>query len=348
MKSLNRIFVILTLLISHNIVEAQISVRNKAKDNPYPKEMLVYDSLNNFGFDKFGIIYEPFNAARDKFDSKEEGTRVLRNLYNQFIGQRIMILPKSEQSKSKTTGDDEYSNLRGKYFTIVDISFEVNMLSTINRLYVLQDDDGGRTTWIVPSYMREEAILMGFYEKLKTMYVDSVFVYTGKAIGGGSQFLTPKLTHSAIDSRTNDIVSLNVGDKWTCSDFQIVDDDVTVQLYAVFYNKKGNEILVRLKNMFKTKGELDITFFSCFVKESEFEARKKMLTEKYGEENANLISLQQVAIGMTKEMCHEAWDTPDDVNKTVVDGIVTEQWIYPKGSYLYFTDGILTEAHKEY
>ncbi|MBR6847064.1 MAG: hypothetical protein IKM74_02925 [Bacteroidales bacterium] len=347
MKLMNVLFVMIAFLF-HNIVEAQITVRNKQNENPYPEKMLVYDSLNNFGFDKFGIIYEPFNAAKEKFDSKEKGIGVLGNLYNQFIGQRIMILPKPEQSKTKMASNDEYADLRGKYFTIVDVSFQDNMFNTMDRVYELQDDDGDRTEWIIPSYKREEAILLGFYEKLRSLYVDSVFVYTGKAIGGGSQFLTPKLTHSAIDSRTNDIVSLNVGDKWTCSDFQIVDDDVTVQLYAVFYNKKGNEILVRLKNMFKTKGELDITFFSCFVKESEFEARKKMLTEKYGEENANLISLQQVAIGMTKEMCHEAWDTPDNVNKTVVDGIVTEQWIYPKGSYLYFTDGILTEAHKEY
>lgn len=347
MKLMNVLFVMIAFLF-HNIVEAQITVRNKQNENPYPEKMLVYDSLNNFGFDKFGIIYEPFNAAKEKFDSKEKGIGVLGNLYNQFIGQRIMILPKPEQSKTKMASNDEYADLRGKYFTIVDVNFQDNMFNTMDRVYELQDDDGDRAEWIIPSYKREEAILLGFYEKLRSLYVDSVFVYNGKAIGGGSQFLTPKLTHSAIDTKTGDIISLNVGDRWTCSNFQTVDDDVTVQLYAVFYNKKGNEILVRLNNRFKAKGELDITFFSCFVKESEFEARRKMLTEKYGEENANLISLQQVAIGMTKEMCHEAWDTPDNINKTVVDGLVTEQWIYPKGSYLYFIDGVLTEAHKEY
>ena len=137
------------------MVEAQISVRNKTKENPYPKEMLVYDSLNNFGFDKFGIILEAFSVRNNSFNSKKEGISVLSNLYNQFIGQRIMILPKPEQSKSKWVSDDGYADLRGKYFTIVDINFEDNVFNTINRIYLLQDDDGGRTTWTVPSYMIE-------------------------------------------------------------------------------------------------------------------------------------------------------------------------------------------------
>lgn len=331
-------------------MEAHISVRNKSNENTYNNEVLVYDSLNNFGYDIYGIIIDSYNAKRNNYKTKEEGIAQLKRLYNQFIGQKIMILPRSE---SKTT-DDEYADLRGKYFTIVDINFELGNLFSgqkqelENKKYIIKGVDEKNVEWIVPAYKPEEAILIGFYEKLKSMYVDSVFIYNGRATGGRSQFITPKLTHSSIDSHTGEIVSLNIGDKWICSDFQIVDDDVTVQLYAVFNNTKGSEILVRLRNTFKAKGEMDIAFFSCFVKESDFEARRKTLAERFGEDNANLISLQQVAIGMTKEMCHEAWDTPDNINKTVVEGHQTEQWIYPKGSYLFFTDGILTETHKEY
>ena len=85
-----------------------------------------------------------------------------------------------------------------------------------------------------------------------------------------------------------------------------------------------------------------MAFFSCFVKESDFEARKKSLAEKYGEENADMISIQKVVIGMTKAMCIESWGLPDHINKTIVSDQVTEQWVYPKGSYLYFTEDILT------
>ena len=337
----------IVIVMSYNMVNAQISVRNKSKENHYPKETIVYDSLNNFGYDIFGVLSEPYSVIGKQFNSKEEGVNELKRIFSQYIGQRILILPNSEKANSKWA-NDKYSNLRGKYFTIVSIDFEFedsyfNSTKKLeNKVYVIQDDNGSRTKWIVPSYSSEEAILLGFYEKLKTMFVYSAFIYNVKATGGGSQFLTPKLTHRAIDAQTDDIIPLNVGDRWTCSDFQIVDDDVTVQLYAVLNNNNGNEILARLGNRFKTKGELNITFFSCFVKESEFEAKRKMLTEKYGEENANLICHQQVVIGMTKEMCRESWDTPESVNKTVIDGLVTEQWIYSNGSYLYFKDDVLT------
>ena len=45
---------------------------------------------------------------------------------------------------------------------------------------------------------------------------------------------------------------------------------------------------------------------------------------------------------MTREMCREAWGSPDDINRSSGSWGVHEQWVYGLGSYLYFENGILS------
>ena len=44
---------------------------------------------------------------------------------------------------------------------------------------------------------------------------------------------------------------------------------------------------------------------------------------------------------MTQDQACLAWGLPIDVNRTVTENSVWEQWVYRAGSYLYFRDGIL-------
>lgn len=41
-------------------------------------------------------------------------------------------------------------------------------------------------------------------------------------------------------------------------------------------------------------------------------------------------------------MCIEAWGQPEDINRTIVQGNINEQWVYSLDCYLYFDNGILT------
>ena len=70
--------------------------------------------------------------------------------------------------------------------------------------------------------------------------------------------------------------------------------------------------------------------------------RKAELTKKFGVSNANLILEGKVRIGMTKDMCKEAWGSPRDINRTISDFGTHEQWVYGSGQYLYFENGKLT------
>ncbi len=74
--------------------------------------------------------------------------------------------------------------------------------------------------------------------------------------------------------------------------------------------------------------------------------RKNELAIKYGEKDAQRIINMQIWIGMTSEMAIDSWGHPDDINKTVLENNIREQWIYRKLNsndvYLYFDNEVLT------
>lgn len=71
-------------------------------------------------------------------------------------------------------------------------------------------------------------------------------------------------------------------------------------------------------------------------------ARKAHLIDKYGKTNAELILRGHVKIGMTSEMCREAWGAPYKINRSTGIWGVHEQWCYKWGGYLYMENDILT------
>ena len=76
--------------------------------------------------------------------------------------------------------------------------------------------------------------------------------------------------------------------------------------------------------------------------EKEQKERRATLYRKYGKATAELILEGKVRIGMTREMCREAWGSPEDINRSSGSWGVHEQWVYGMSSYLYFENGTLT------
>ncbi len=70
--------------------------------------------------------------------------------------------------------------------------------------------------------------------------------------------------------------------------------------------------------------------------------RLEKLTAKYGAEAAALIAEGRVAIGMTQEMCREAWGHPNDTRNTTTANMKTSVWLYGYKTYLYFDNGKLS------
>lgn len=72
-----------------------------------------------------------------------------------------------------------------------------------------------------------------------------------------------------------------------------------------------------------------------------YQERKTELTKKYGKAKASLIIEGYVEIGMTKEMCIDAWGYPLDSSSIIKQTGNGEMWIYD-GSILYFEGNKLT------
>lgn len=98
--------------------------------------------------------------------------------------------------------------------------------------------------------------------------------------------------------------------------------DLGNQTILDMYNNATNEIN-RIEAEKKAKEEAERK-----QREAEEKARKKS---------------QGVTIGMTQqEVLDSMWGEPKDINRTITENHVYEQWVYGYPNYLYFTDGILT------
>lgn len=326
---------ILFLVGVSNIASGQISVR--PTENKSNIEIVQpYDSLSNFEFN--------YDVITKEYYSYEDAKRNIEPQLTQFVNQNIYFpeLPKRKSSfDNEWRISDSMSKLRGKYYTIYSVEPQIEKsykgsykLEKI--VFKIKDDKGKKTKWTTPYYSCDDALLVGYYDKLKSESVGKKFYYNGVVKGKRAHFINPDLTHKAMNTRNNQVIPLSYGEEWECTDIQLVDDDIVVQLYAVFQNTKGEEVLARVENIFKTTGEIDVTFFTCFMREDKYDAYKSDLTNRFGNENANAILKHRVSIGMTEEMCKESWGSPIEINSTHIDGKSLTQWVYDNSSFLYF------------
>lgn len=329
------------LLLLPSVANCQISTRSS--DVSVVDYRQPYDSLSNFEFD--------YDVISKEYYSCEDAKKYVMSELSRYENQKIYFveMPKKKAAQNKEWRiSDDLSRLRGKYYTIFKIEpkIEKSYSGTYKLdkiVFKIVDDSGKKTKWVTPPYSCDDAVLVGYYDRLKSESVGKHFIYNGIVTGKRANFINPELTHKALNTRSNKTIPLNFGEEWTCTDIQLVDDDIVIQLYAVFENFKGDEILARIENIFKTKGEQDVTFYSCFVREDKYSDYKANLIKQFGEDSANKILMHTVSLGMTEEMCKEAWGNPIEINSTHLDGKTLIQWVY-NNSFLYFDNGILTSV----
>ncbi len=71
-------------------------------------------------------------------------------------------------------------------------------------------------------------------------------------------------------------------------------------------------------------------------KESSF---SNEMIAKYGDQYGSLVGKRQVSIGMTQEMCMDAWGYPMNKYRTTTAGNVSEVWSYDYKTRIYFVNG---------
>ena len=77
--------------------------------------------------------------------------------------------------------------------------------------------------------------------------------------------------------------------------------------------------------------------------EQENKKRQEELTQrliaKYGYETGTLISDKKIAIGMTQDMCRDAWGRPINTYRTTTKYGQSEVWCYNYKTRIYFFEG---------
>ncbi|MDY3547341.1 hypothetical protein PG291_01835 [Riemerella anatipestifer] len=197
--------------------------------------------------------------------------------------------------------------------------------------------------------------LVPYFEKKRETYLNKRLILNPRH----ENYYNNKLK-DLVDINTGEVIDMNKekGNFWTCTDVSFVDTKNHFYKQCFYFLKNGDrEVKISLEsglleenfileseyNELKKKEELK-------RKESE-EREKKRLEEieqfkrdciaKWGQKIGNYIANGKVILGMNKEMCEAAWGSPININRTIIKGLISEQWVYGFGTYLYFDNGKL-------
>lgn len=327
---MKNLFFFIILLLSINVY-SQITIMDTEAQKPKYNNF-VYDSLRNMTPKKFEDNYT----------------------YHHLIGQTLLYC-----------GDPYSYSTRfhfkiGNYYKIEGILPDDRGKGLYHRLSLIDINTGEKCEEgdIFTGKYNFKWVVLGHYEKMKSLYLNKEFVYVGNK--GYSQYYNKQdfLINLETDTVTKNIKTETI---WTCVDIQVkprtkgdrMDIDKRSPIVLIFDNAQYGKHYCYLedetgkpyKNILKEDmplvcGKFQLKSYYDKVKSINITARNKRkadLTSKYGTSNASLILQGKIKIGMTKNMCRESWGEPDNINKTISEYGTTEQWVHGF-SYVYFDE----------
>lgn len=357
---------IFTLLIVNISVFAQITIHQSAIKHAPVLKPVPFDSLTNCKLKT--------NFSVTSYKSEEELLYAAKKEFSPIVGQHIFFIPITKKHANqegiwKSQDEKDYGKWSGKYYRVEELKynykndpvFDYTLRSITFTLKEKEDSILTKWTMNMPSSLTYNLdgfyhiIIVGFYEKMKALYENKPFIITYK---NPTRFDIPKFK----DINTGESFSIKSGSILNCKALEFIESDQTyLALKALMCDNKGHEFFVDYNEISEyEEGYADRTFTlkstydenrsrTIAQATANKEKEKRLLTErtakfkaKYGDLKGVQIAKGYVEIGMTKEMCRDSWGSPYDVNNTIVAGNHHEQWVYSRGNYLYFDNGILT------
>jgi hypothetical protein len=302
------------LIFISNISIAQITTTNVPKLQE-EKKSVVYDSTRNFlGSDVQHYIGQVLYLNKKPESLREHGYRNFLIDYREYADQ-------SNVYKCCDNFNSKYSELAGKYFTVLDV-YEHPRAETNNSLYgekyflELKENESGDIVYFEYDTRYELSypfIIVGFFEKLIEDLVGKKFVLRNNVIGS-----------SRIDIETAEEFTIPTGQEWECVDVTI--EDEYYSLSCIIENTDGNKTTMSYEFII---GEFsDGSIYSL--------PEAKAYEEKFGKSNWHKILEEKVVVGFTEEMVLLSWGEPDKINRSSSG----DQWVYD-GQFLYFENEIL-------
>lgn len=320
---------------------AQISLFEEPEADKVKSETILYDSLYNF----------------KKQDLHKEPN------YDYLIGQRLFFYKDYDLYGSTRNYLEVFSSKKedyipgskfvGKYFDVISVTYgkyspKFTLIETSSKDTIFFTSMNG--------FDNDNWVVQGYYEKAKQDYVGKTFILNNNGFRGdallsketgriipdipkGTEFLCTGISVKADGGyyergpeRSNVILLFNNKDYGDC--------------YLFLDKSFGGQRDRRTLDLFLTKEdyqkELALKEQQAKERKLALQKRQAAMIKKYGKYYGTLISQGKVKIGMTREMCRQAWGEPDDINTTTGSFGKYEQWVYGYNSYLYFENGKLT------
>lgn len=254
---------------------------------------------------------------------------------------------------------DGYSNLyedyigdfkMGDYYKVEEVLPDLPSKGKYGRM-ILNNTKTGKKTFegiLYVDKLNYYWVVVGYYNKIRSLYLGKEYVY----IKGWEREL--------IDLNTDTLTNIDNLSIWKCVDAQVKPrknsdnmdrSDKRCPIVLIFENPKYGKQYCFLEDMWGDKNYTLSTKYRdgekkllCgrFQLKADYDyaqvlkqEKKAELIKKYGTKNANDITNGYIRIGMSKEMCREAWGNPDRINRSVTSYGSSEQWVYGS-SYVYF------------
>lgn len=322
---------------------AQIEMFDESVKKVEMPKALPYDSLRNMATQKFG--------SGDNY----------KYTFDHLIGQTLLYC-----GDPYVAGYSNRSGFKiGSYYKVTG-TLPDNTGKGLYCRMTLVDTETGETKEegdLTSSKYNMRWVVVGHYEKMKSLYIDKEFVF----LGFDNYCSTYGYKSDGFINLETDTVTRNIPETsvWKCTNVQVkprkrddrMDHEKRSPIVLVFDNPDYGKHYCYLedgsgkpyKSLSDNKQSLVCGRFQLkadYDREKAQNAaakakRKADLTKKYGAANANMILNETVKIGMTKEMCKEAWGEPYDINRSSGSWGTHEQWVYGS-SYLYFEGNKLT------
>jgi hypothetical protein len=304
-----------------------------------------YDSLKSINYENVKQHIGQIIYLKEDNWSKEKGGYVLIKLYTKplfdtFIGNSFLY--KSVKQKDNEFNTCDYEQLKEKSFYVNKIiannknefSWDKNkacleLIETMSKdiVYLFYDE----------SFNFNYFLTLGYFEKLKKLYVGKEYIYRDFRWEG-------------LDKKDNEGGLYNISDGIERKDIpkntKLKCIDITIEnggdnnISAIMDNSEYGKSFTSLWEIVNPDyGNSKLQTLEAYNAEI---VHNNKLIKKYGAQNAKLILDGKVSRGFTKQMCIESWGEPNEINKTTGSYGVHEQWVYKRGNYLYFENGILT------
>jgi len=227
------------------------------------------------------------------------------------------------------------------------------------QIFILRSENNGDTVLCSETSIRRFILVPYFVKQKKVLEGKTFLCFDG---------VNSKSIEN-IDVKTGEFIEIPILSKWK-SRVDLLDIDYEgkklrgdeYKVWLILENDKG-QILLKNPNKIsnfieeneyvKQKAEKKMQQAQIDAKQKEAEKRrienekqayesfKKKCITKYGTVDGEMIAQNKVKIGMTKEMCKDAWGSPFWTDKTTTELHVLESWYFGFGYSLHFENNKL-------